>query len=778
MDSKTILRCQTHDHHSRIVTVAHTARPIQATYVPARQSVVGRCRLVTAMLVSLCCLPTGLHAQDDTLDPLSRQASQLEAELGKYNDNTPDAADVMVKLVDLYHGDARVFGLVRISSRFVSTHPTDPRHKDIMLKMIDGLQAMSRNKDMIVACRQFLTRYTQAAECSDVELRLADTLAMEQDKEAAAEAFHAIWNRHKNKPVGKQAAVRAIDRYTSMGNKQILRGAELAEELLAATSGTFARNVGLRSLQSYARVNKWAESNRVAAKLLQKKVVTDRERIRDIHIQMAENYSRLGQHTTSARSYGEARKIRDDQPTHYRLIEQLDYSKAKSRDIAGVAKEYAQKYPDRDDRFRGLSALAQAYLREDNSGAAINLLSKVLAFDARGGDAARVYVEHNGKEESQYAETEKVLQAAIQTNQQHAAYLRYTLAFNVYRDRMKDEDKVRRTLRELIDQSPSDDGYSRGAIDWLLNSAEDDKEFQAELKRIVDAQRKHPELTQFARYLSDWRQAAKRDPKRKARVKFVEAELSRVSKDPVMSLAAKQSFRHSKQEAQVRDKLLADDIASKLSDEYVNRLLETQGYYYRHYTSSGQRKESANYYRKLAKRKPADFAAAQRWLESATDYAAPEVAKEAAEHLLKIKPTDANADTWRRLMVAADKNKDADLAKRAYAYVGTSRKQFGDKSDYSSFMGDVLKKLELEDEAKLVWQHYLTADTNHHESRECAGRLLQSLPEDKHVPFLQTLFENDSPYQGRYATWLADAHLKAGNLDQFREGLGRIAKAT
>ncbi len=147
-------------------------------------------------------------AQEATLDAISRQATQLEAELGKFNDNTPDAADVMVKLVDLYHGDGRVFGLVRIGNRFVSTHPTDPRHKDVMLKMIDGLQAMSRNKDMIVACRQFLTRYPTAPECGDIEIRLANTLAMETDKEAAADAFAAIWNRHKNTPLGRQAAAR------------------------------------------------------------------------------------------------------------------------------------------------------------------------------------------------------------------------------------------------------------------------------------------------------------------------------------------------------------------------------------------------------------------------------------------------------------------------------------------------------------------------------------------------------------------------------------------
>ncbi len=722
--------------------------------------------LPIAMMLLLNCCSINLPAQD-ALDAISRQATQLEAELGKYNDNTPDAADVMVKLVDLYHGDGRVFGLVRIGNRFVSTHPTDRRHQDVMLKMIDGLQAMSRNKDMIVACRQFLTRYPKSPQCSDVEIRLADTLAMEADKEAAAEAFHAIWNRHKNSPTGRRAAVRAIERYTSSGNDQIAIGAELAEQVLNATAGSFARNIGIRSMDSWSRINKWAESNRVAATLLQKKLIKDPERVRAIHMQMGDNYSRLAQHTNSARSYNEARKIRDDQAAHLKLIEQLDYSKAKSRDIATIAKSYAQNHPDRDDRFRGLSALAQAYLREDNPGAATSLLGKVLAFDARGGDAARVFVEQNAKDESGYSETEKVLLDAIKANEKHAAYLRYTLAFNLYRDRIKDEEKTRSTLRKLIEQSPTDDGYSRGAIDWLLNTAADENAFKAELKRIVDARSKHPELTQFARFLSDWRQSARRNPKLKTNVKLVDAELTRAGNDPVMSLAAKQSFGYSKQEAQIRDKLLSDNIVGKLSNQYVDRLLEAQGYYYRHYVSGNQRHQSATFYGKLAKRKADDYAAAQRWLEAATDYASPEIAKEAAEHLLRLKPTDSHPDIWRRLMVAADKNKDAGFAKKAHAWIQAAEKQFGAKADHASFRGDVLHKLELVQDANSLWQQYLTTDPNHYESRECASRLIRDMPEAEQLRFLGQLFKNDTPYQGRYATWLADVHLKANQSDEF-----------
>src|SRR5690349_21416228 len=76
-------------------------------------------------------------------DEVTRAASALESELTKYKNTTPEAAEVMVKLIDLYHKHGRLFGLVRTGQSFVNAHPQDPRHKDAMLKLIDGLEAMS-----------------------------------------------------------------------------------------------------------------------------------------------------------------------------------------------------------------------------------------------------------------------------------------------------------------------------------------------------------------------------------------------------------------------------------------------------------------------------------------------------------------------------------------------------------------------------------------------------------------------------------------------------------
>ena len=701
------------------------------------------------------------------LDELSQQASQLEAELGKYSDTTPEAADVMVKLTDLYHSDARLFGLVRVGNRFISTHPKDPRHKAVMLKTIDGLQALSRNSDMIVACRQFLTQYPKAAECSAIEHRLADTLSRARDKKATAAAYHAIWKRLGNTEQGRTAAVRAIRYYNVSGNEQIAIGAQLAEDLMDANRDRLAMNLGIHSVNAWAQAGKYAPSNRAATKLLRNAAFKSAEQRRMIHLQMANNYHQLGQHSSSAKSYSEARKIQDDQLTHSKLLDQLNAGKATAREIEPVAKDYAAKHPERDDRYRGLMMLVNAHLRENNPNAAKSLLRNVLSLDAITNNAAQLFVEQNGSEPAQLADSERVLREALKKNNRHAAYIRYTLAFPLYRDRLKDIEKTRAILRELIERSPTADGYSKTAITWLLDSAKDDNEFNAEVSRILKSRREHPELPALTRYLSDWRQSARRDSKRKDRVKLLEAALAKANADPVTKLAANQNFSYSKQDSQVRDALLAENIVSKLNSECVNQLLKTQGYYYRRYVSNNLRSESAKYYGQLAKRLPKDFEAAQLWLESATDYATPEVVAESALHFLRLPPQKSSGDLWRRLMIAADKNSDPALATKALAWINESQRITKPDSTYASYIGDLLNKLELTDEANTYWATHVNTDPASSESRECALRLLRTMDDSKKRPFIESLLKRETKFQGRYATWLADLYLQDGKPDQF-----------
>jgi TolA-binding protein len=155
--------------------------------------------------------PPAVGNQEAVTDDVSRQASALEAELGKYKDNSTEAAEAMFKLVELYHKEGRLFGLVRIGQTFVTAHPNDPRAQGVMLKLLDGLEALSRNKEMSSACRQFRARYPQAPQVADVEVRLAAALGQLEDKKAAAEAYRAVWTRQGASEIGRRHGVQRFN---------------------------------------------------------------------------------------------------------------------------------------------------------------------------------------------------------------------------------------------------------------------------------------------------------------------------------------------------------------------------------------------------------------------------------------------------------------------------------------------------------------------------------------------------------------------------------------
>ena len=80
-------------------------------------------RLTSILLVIVCTsFAPRCSAQPVKEDAIGKQASRLEAELGRLKDTSAEAANTLVKLVDLYHADGRCFGLiprraeVRISS--------------------------------------------------------------------------------------------------------------------------------------------------------------------------------------------------------------------------------------------------------------------------------------------------------------------------------------------------------------------------------------------------------------------------------------------------------------------------------------------------------------------------------------------------------------------------------------------------------------------------------------------------------------------------------------
>src|SRR5262245_30487934 len=108
-----------------------------------------------------------LIVADEQIDQVTKQATQLETELSKMRGSTGEAAEVMLKLTDIYYQNGRVFGLIRHGQSFVALHTSHAAHKDVMLKLIDGLLVTGRNKEVIATSRQFLVRYPKDPKAAD-----------------------------------------------------------------------------------------------------------------------------------------------------------------------------------------------------------------------------------------------------------------------------------------------------------------------------------------------------------------------------------------------------------------------------------------------------------------------------------------------------------------------------------------------------------------------------------------------------------------------------------
>ncbi|REJ85370.1 MAG: hypothetical protein DWQ29_11410, partial [Planctomycetota bacterium] len=287
-------------------------------------------------------------------DPVNAIASRLEAELGKYKETSPEAADVMVQLVDLYYEHGRVFGLTRVAQRFVAVHSPDERHKEVMLKLIDGLEATSRNTDHASYCRQFLQRYPEAAEAADIELRLAATLDESTDYAAAADAHRAIWRRHGADDVGTRHAVRAVELYAIVNSKPVFtQSAELAAELVEKLpDGPLPRVMVQQSMTQWNRGNEWARSNAVGAMALSRGLQLTPEQQRWVHYTTGENFGRQSQWANAVESFRKARAVEDEIDVHQRLIVALSNDATSTpADMAPLVEEFTLKYPDRTERF-------------------------------------------------------------------------------------------------------------------------------------------------------------------------------------------------------------------------------------------------------------------------------------------------------------------------------------------------------------------------------------------------------------------------------------------
>lgn len=721
--------------------------------------------------------PLGFAQDAAPTDEVSQEATRLEGELGKYKDTAPEAGEALFQLSELYYTHGRLFGLVRSAQRFVSAHTSDPRHPAIMLKLLDGLEALSRHKEFTVIARQFLTRYPESEQCGDVEERLAYTLEKMDEKSDAAEAYRTRWRREKNAS-GRKFGVKACKLFAQTGTPGITQEAELAEEMFDSLPGDeFTRFVGLRSYEQWRRIRKWAEANVIGNKLLKSKLLTDDEERREVLRTMAENYRYLGQHSNAIGVLTQAREIRDDQHTLYYHIQALYDSAAPAAQMEPLVKKYFADNSDREDRYERIALLGLAWRREQNNERALKLFRQLLGVVPATHSVSSYFVQLNGTEPEQLKDSEQALKAAIpvceKNNPKQVWRLRYDLGYSLYRDRLKDIPKAKAALREMVEKSPTNDAHFYNAMSWLFSSAENDRELREDVARVLKVRLAYPLWSNLRNYPRSWAKSYRKHKELGQKAEYVAVQTQQADQHEIIQLASGiRRGPYDAKEARTREELAQPKHFKGYSQETKRQVLYDLGYYYQHYSPRDQRSKAAGYWARLTEMFPDVPDYRHRYLQVATDYGQPEVAKEAALLVLKHEPVRSEPDVWRRIAIAADRNEDAELAKKAVEFARKCHELFRPEWSYWTSLGDALQRRELETEAVAVWKEAVQSGSNHSEVRESASRLLQRLetPEEK-IALTKQLFARDTDYHGRFAGWLAGEQLRSGDLDGFEATL-------
>ena len=457
--------------------------------------------LLVVIVISLMLVgdsPIRLHAQSTEIsaetDKVNQQLSQLESDLGKFKDSAPEAAALMLQLAEEYYQHGRTLGLVRICQRFTQVHINHPQHQAMMLKLMDGQQVLSRNNDLIVSARQFLQRYPKSPKSAEMEIRLADALYQTPDREAAAMAAKTVWQRYGNNPMGKKYVRRSVYLFQLQGGAALqTQAAELSEAAFnKLPNGMFAQQMAENAIYLYSRLSLRAESNRVIARLFQRKLSGDAEQQRQWHVTTALNYEQLQQYTNAAVAYQRAGQLRADADALYGQTINVYRSAINPSQTEALVQQFKRLYPNDQRKWLLQQYAANQYQNAMNNAKALQLMREALVGDATTHNAAGVFIGLNGSELPKLQDTERVFRAAIGKTQNattRARLYRY-LAFNIYTGEAFNKNRSLQLCREFLSRYPENSGDTHVMIDYLFKNSEDDNRFRNDVKMVLAARKK------------------------------------------------------------------------------------------------------------------------------------------------------------------------------------------------------------------------------------------------------------------------------------------------
>lgn len=754
--------------------------------------------------------PSAAAPATPELSPSQQKAADLEAKLRQTLESSEEGAKIMLELVDLYHSEGRVFGLVRAGRTFVNAQAGHPKHEEVMWKLFEGLMVTSRNDEIRSTGLQFVERYPNSPKATEVHRELARVFERDGKRREAADHYRMAWEK-----VGAAAAPLAAKAFTHYAE---LRSAEAAtimgdmamklmDQLPANVSAAQFAITAMYQARNYG--NQHALCNRIGVKLFQKKIPLIERQNWEIHGWMGDSYVADKQYANAIASYRQAIANKTDSPEiHRSLIRAIYEAQGSQAELQQAIDAYLASFPGetverknemrsylanakgRANDFAGAMAAAAPILK-DHGGLASSLFSwaNSAASAARKPDASGKVPAGAG--DNFWAQAEQIYAQAVAGKPANAYLLHYNAAISLYRDQRKDDVKAKQLVRDqLLYATPLPEAGSefRGGLDWILKTAASDQEFQAEVRRYLTHALANAHYLPYGSAIEQWLTESKKtkDDVIRARYQFAQAEYEKFRANPTVKLW-ESAVQPQMKGAGARDQLLK----TNLTPEQRLKLLRLHAYDLRNFANNDQRAKSVGYYGEIASLAPTDYPNAKAWIEAAATYATPEQAKAALAFILKLDLPTIDPLMWYYASNTARRvEAEPALQKQVYDWIRRNQQRTGASNTYASQIVDNLIFAKLDAEATAYLNDCIKREPNHSDTATAVQRLLAKIEAPvppapptgtpaaapaplvvnaARVAFLKPFLAQPSDNHGQYSYWLAEEYLKGGDFENFEK---------